>query len=187
MKKHLIVVMAVVLMMLTTSAAASAGNDKRNDGNDDNDGNKGLNAVRAATADFRNLNAAIRAGYTIRLADKDGIECIDNPAGGMGIHYVNGDLVGDGRIKARTPDVLVYEPKRDGSLRLVALEYVVFQEAWDAKHRSAPKLFGERFELLGADNRYGLPAFYELHVWLWKDNPSGMFEDWNPRVSCRYA
>jgi hypothetical protein len=186
MKKHVIVVLAVLLLMLATSAAA-AGNDGRHDGDDENDLTMGLKAARNATAAFRDIATAIDAGYTIRLADKDGIECIDNPAGGMGIHYVNGDLVGDAKVKARTPDVLVYEPMRDGSLRLVALEYVVFQEKWDAKHRSAPKLFGERFELLGADNRYGLPAFYELHVWLWKDNPSGMFEDWNPRVSCRYA
>jgi hypothetical protein len=187
MKKHLIVVMAVLLMMLATSAAASAGNDNRNDGNDDKDGAKGLNAARAATAAFRDIAVAKAAGYGL-LVDAKEIACIDNlPAGGMGIHYVNGDLVGDAKVNARTPEALVYEPMRDGSLRLVALEYVVFQANWDAKHRSAPKLFGQRFELIGADNRYGLDPFYELHVWIWKHNPSGMFEDWNPRVSCRYA
>jgi hypothetical protein len=186
MKKHLIVVLAVLSMMLTTSAAA-AGKDNRNDGNDDKDGAKGLNAARVATAAFRDLDAAKAAGYGGPLEDLAHKTCIDNPAGGMGIHYVNGNLVGDAKVNARTPEALVYEPMSDGSLRLVALEYVVFQANWDAKHRSAPKLFGQRFELIGAGNRYGLDPFYELHVWIWKYNPSGMFKDWNPSVSCTYA
>ena len=47
--------------------------------------------------------------------------------------------------------------------------------------------FGRQFELVKAGNRYGLPAFYELHAWIWEHNPRGMFEDWNPRVSCAGA
>ena len=70
-------------------------------------------------------------------------------------------------------------------MRLVALEYVVFQEAWRAEHATGkPQLFGQKFELVEEGNRYGLPAFYELHLWAWKHNPSGIFEDWNPRVTC---
>jgi hypothetical protein len=69
----------------------------------------------------------------------------------------------------------------------VALEYVVFQDAWDATHTTPPELFGREFELVPAGNRYGLPPFYELHAWLWKHNPSGMFADWNPRVHCPAA
>jgi hypothetical protein len=105
----------------------------------------------------------------------------------MGVHYVKGALVGDGAVDAATPEALVYEPQRNGRLRLVAVEYVVFQDAWDAAHSSPPSLFRREFELIGAGNRYGLPPFYELHAWLWKHNPSGMFEDWNPRVSCAAA
>ena len=105
----------------------------------------------------------------------------------MGIHYVNGALVGDDRVNAATPELVVYEPEKNGRLRLVAAEYVVFQDAWDATHTSAPELFGQEFELVDAGNRYGLPPFYELHAWLWKHNPSGFFEDWNPRVSCAAA
>ncbi len=67
---------------------------------------------------------------------------------------------------------------------LVALEYVVFQAAWDAKHHSPPRLFGREFELTPAGNRYGWPAFYELHAWVYQANPLGMFNDWNPRVTC---
>ena len=63
-------------------------------------------------------------------------------------------------------------------------EYVVFQDAWDAHHSSAPELFGQEFELVKAGNRYGLPPFYELHAWLWKHNPAGTFDDWNPNVTC---
>jgi hypothetical protein len=184
MNRHLIAVFAVVLMMLATSATALAGGK-------DNP-RKELRAARAATADFRRIDEAFRAGYGgpmhLPLADKKGFTCIDNlPAGGMGIHYVNGDLVSDSKVNARTPDVLVYEPRKNGKLRLVALEYVVFQAAWDAENTSPPSLFGQEFELLDADNRYGLDPFYELHAWVWKNNPAGMFDDWNPRVSCRYA
>ena len=92
-----------------------------------------------------------------------------------------------GRLRrgAASPEALVYEPRRNGHLRLVALEYVVLQDAWDAAHASPPELFGREFELIPAGNRYGLPPFYELHAWLWKFNPRGLFDDWNPRVSCQ--
>lgn len=102
----------------------------------------------------------------------------------MGIHYVNGDLVGDGEVHAATPEALVYEPRSHGGERLVAVEYVVFQSDWDAAHAAPPELFGREFELVRAGNRYGLPPFYELHAWLWKHNPSGVFADYNPRVRC---
>jgi hypothetical protein len=139
-----------------------------------------LAAARAATAAYRFEHP----GYAL-LRDAAGIACIDKAGeGGMGVHYVNGDLVGDGRVQATKPDVLVYEPGRDGRERLVALEYVVFQSDWDATHIRPPELFGREFELVPADNRYGLPPFYELHAWVWKHNPSGTFADWNPRVHC---
>ena len=105
----------------------------------------------------------------------------------MGIHFANVALVGDGEVNAATPEALVYEPKPNGRLRLVAVEYIVFQADWDATHSSPPSLFGQEFELMSAPNRYGLPPFYELHAWIWKHNPSGMFNDWNPRVSCAAA
>jgi hypothetical protein len=140
--------------------------------------------ARKATAGFHKLAHATSAGYA-ELKDKDGIACIDNPGvGGMGIHYVNGDLVGRGRPILRKPDVLVYDPSPNGHMRLVALEYVVFQEAWDKDHDSPPSLFGRSFELIPEGNRYGLDPFYELHAWIWKHNSRGMFDDWNPKVSC---
>ena len=143
----------------------------------------GTAAARAATARYH----VTHPGYGL-LRDAAGIACIDSPAAGaMGIHYVNGDLVGDGVVDATTPELLVYEPQADGRQRLVALEYVVFQADWDAAHAAAPELFHREFELVGAGNRYGLPAFYELHAWVWRHNPSGMFADFNPRVTCAAA
>ena len=104
--------------------------------------------------------------------------------GGMGIHWANSTLVGDPAIVANRPEALVYAPTHDGTLRLAAVEYVVIKSAWDATHTSPPKLFGHTFNLTGEPNRFGLPAFYSLHVWAWKHNPAGTFEMWNPRVIC---
>lgn len=144
-------------------------------------------AARAGTARYHNLGTAMNEGYGL-FTDAAGIACIDNPAGGMGIHYANISVVVDGAVNAGTPEALVYEPQPNGRLRLVAVEYVVFQDAWDANHASPPSLFGEEFEAVGSNNRYGLPPFYELHAWLWKHNPNGTFgQDWNPRVSCAGA
>jgi hypothetical protein len=143
-----------------------------------------VNAARQATARFHDLSKATDAGYGL-FTDAKGIACIDQPgAGGMGIHYVNGALVGDDQVDLHTPEALVYDPGDDGRLRLVAAEYIVFQAAWDAHHSAPPRLFGQEFELTPAGNRFGIPAFYELHAWLWKPNARGFFDDWNPRVVC---
>jgi hypothetical protein len=140
--------------------------------------------ARQATAAYHALAAAQADGYGL-FTDAAGIACIDKPGeGGMGIHYVKGALVGDGAVDLLTPEALVYEPQDNGRLRLVAVEYVVFQADWDAHHDAPPWLYGREFELVQAGNRYGLPPFYELHAWLWKHNPSDMFDDWNPRVTC---
>jgi hypothetical protein len=147
-------------------------------------GDAGLAQVRAATAHYRDVTEAEEHGYAL-FTDAAHIACIANPPlGAMGIHYVNGDLVASGQIDARKPQALVYEPEEHGQLRLVAVEYVVIQQTWDATHSSPPMLFGQEFMLTTSPNRYGLPAFYSLHAWIWKHNPSGMFNMWNPRVQC---
>jgi hypothetical protein len=134
--------------------------------------------VRQATAGFKDVNAANSAGYGLFHG------CVSGPeVGAMGIHFVNGDLVGDGEIDPLLPEALIYEI-RNGRLQLVGVEYVVLAEAWDANHDMPPTLMGQVFHYVGAPNRYRIPAFYELHVWAWKPNPNGMFTDWNPRVSC---
>jgi hypothetical protein len=140
-----------------------------------------------ATARFHDLGAAQRAGYSV-LKDENGVACIamdGMPAmGAMGVHYASKTLLTDGRLTVARPEALVYAPTGSG-LRLAAVEYVVLKAQWDAKHASAPTLFGRRFNLTPGGNRFGLPAFYSLHAWIWKANPAGTFAMWNPEVSCR--
>lgn len=141
-----------------------------------------LHGAKAATARFQDVDKAIEAGYSIRLADLAGIDCIALAGqGAMGIHMVNGSLL-DGTINANHPEALVYEPQADGTLKLVAVEYVVFQSAWTGAQ--PPTLFGQQFGLTPEGNRFGLPSFYALHAWLFKSNPSGVFNPWNPHVHC---
>lgn len=144
-----------------------------------------LATARAATAPYHDIAKATGFGL---LTDAAGIACIDMPGmGAMGDHYVDGARVGDPSINAATPEALVYEPTSNGRLRLVALEYVVLQADWDATHASRPSLFGQTFALTESPNRFGLPAFYSLHAWVWKHNPAGTFAPFNPDVSCANA
>ncbi len=175
--KQLLALTALALGILTSAATAATAAAQPD----------GLSTARAATAGYHDVHAALAAGYGL-FTDAAGIACIDKPGvGAMGIHFVNGGLVGDATVDAATPEALVYEPEPNGRLRLVAVEYIVFQSAWDAVNHSPPSLFGEQFELVTAGNRYGIPAFYELHAWIWKHNPSALFSDWNPLVGCAAA
>jgi hypothetical protein len=140
--------------------------------------NTPVDDVRRVIQPFRDVTTAVAAGYARFLG------CVSGPQqGAMGIHYVNSALVGDGELDVQRPEALMYEP-RGGRLELVGVEYIVLAEAWDASHNEPPTLLGQLFHFNGSPNRYGIPAFYELHVWAGRDNPNGAFADWNPRVSC---
>ena len=153
--------------------------------------------ARSATAKYHSLTVAQKAGYSI-LADTAGITCIADPqmGGAMGVHYVKSDLVKDPAIAATEPEALVYAPDRHGHLHLAALEYVVIKADWEAQQSPPssyvgsrftpvpPMLFGHTFNFTDAPNRYGLPPFYSLHAWIWKQNPAGTFQMWNPSVHC---
>ena len=135
--------------------------------------------VREATQQFSDVNAATAAGYAKFLG------CFTGPDhGAMGIHYLNGALVGDGEIDATHPEALIYEPGADGRLRLVGVEYIVIASQWLTNHSSPPVLEGQSFQFVDSPNRYNVPAIFELHVWAWRENPSGAFVDWNNHVSC---
>ncbi len=137
-----------------------------------------VKVVRDVTRPFQDVAAATAAGYGPFLG------CVSAPEiGAMGQHFVNGPLVGDGEIDATKPEALIYE-RADGRMRLVGVEYIVDAATWQASHASPPVLEGQSFHFVGAPNRYGIPAFYELHVWAWRANPHGTFVDWHPRVSC---
>ena len=134
--------------------------------------------VRQVTQKFQDVNAATAAGYV-------SVEnCVSGPnEGAMGVHYVNEAFISDTILDVQRPEVLVYEPD-GGQLRLVAVEFFVDAQQWDAANNAPPVLAGQLFNYVGAPNRLRLPAHYELHVWAWKRNSSGTFSDWNPRVSC---
>ena len=141
-----------------------------------------FDGAKPATARFHDVDRAIAAGWSFELPDLTGNTCISEPGvGGMGVHMVNTALL-DGKIDPDEPEALVYERRNDGALKLGALEYVIFQADWHGA--KPPELFGQPFALIPSPNRFGLPAFYALHAWLWKPNPSGTLAMWNPRVTC---
>ncbi|HET7617495.1 MAG TPA: hypothetical protein VFK20_03220, partial [Vicinamibacterales bacterium] len=137
--------------------------------------------VRRATERFRNVTdpAGPGEGYGLMFGCVSG-----GDFGAMGLHYVNPALVFDGEIDATTPEIILFEPTANGRIRIAGADYLVIAAAWDATHDGPPELNGQLFHYFEAPNRFGLPAFYTLHVWAWKDNPMGTFTNWNPRVSC---
>jgi len=143
-----------------------------------------FDGARRATAHYHDLGTAEAAGYGL-FRDAQGIACIELPGtGAMGVHFVNGSLVGDAVLDPLRPEALVYE-RRGQNMHLVALEYIVFKDVWEAAGNLAPpRLFGRQFDFTPSPNRYGIPPFYALHAWAWKVNPRGDFFAWNPRVDC---
>ena len=111
--------------------------------------------------------------------------CVSGPEeGAMGVHFIKGSILFDGTIDPQEPEALIYEVKR-GKARLVGVEYIVVASEWHARNGAAPPaVLGQHTHFVGTPNRYGLPAFYELHVWAWRPNTKGTFVDWNPAVSC---
>ncbi len=130
--------------------------------------------LRAVTARFNRFEAAVDAGWTAQITD-----CFENPElGGMGYHYGNPDLI-DGTVDVLEPELLLYEPQKNGRLRFVAVEYIVPFTAWTGAE--PPQLYGQSFH---RNEAFGIWA---LHVWHMRENPRGIFADWNPKVSCRYT
>jgi hypothetical protein len=134
--------------------------------------------VREATQRYQDVNAATAAGYVSAGSCESGPN-----QGAMGVHYVNDAFIADGVLDVQRPEVLVYEP-HEGQLRLVAVEFFVDAKQWDSANAAPPVLGGQLFNYAGAPNRLRLPAHYQLHVWAWKRNSSGIFSDWNAKVSC---
>jgi hypothetical protein len=139
-----------------------------------------VQAVRAATERYRNVSKATTDGYGLMFGCVSG-----GDYGAMGLHFVNGARVFDkGELDVNHPEIVLYEPLPNGRLRITGADFLVIAADWDAKHSSPPELMGQLFHLFEAPNRFGLPPFYTLHVWAWKDNPAGTFSNWNPAVSC---
>lgn len=133
-----------------------------------------LKKLREVTAPYRSVDAALADGFVAFSLDPDNPNtptCFDSPDGGMGVHYVRNI---DGIVDAKDPEAMVYEVKRNGKLKLVAVEYIVPDTEVDPDN--PPELFGQEF------HPHSFLPVYILHVWVWKKNPSGTFADFNPRV-----
>src|SRR5262250_2508978 len=119
-----------------------------------------LKIVRQATERFKDVSVAEKEGYALQFG------CVSGPdSGAMGLHYVNGDIVNSGVIDPTHPQIVIYEPTPDGKLKLIGADFLVIASVWDAKNQGPPELMGQLFHYFESPNRFGLPAFYTLHVW----------------------
>jgi len=144
------------------------------------DQSKLVQMVRDATKQYLDVNNAIKDGYAPFLGCVSGSD-----HGAMGIHYVNGNLL-NGTINVTQPQALIYEPQPNGQMKLVGVEFITLASTWLQNNTSPPVLEGQVFLYVDSPNRFNIPAFFELHVWAWRDNPQGSFVDWNDHVTCAH-
>jgi len=166
--KRLVIIGLVIVMVLGIASVALARGR----------GQSNIAKVRAATAGFHRTSAAQAAGWDLVL----GLDhCFENPGvGAMGFHYINVDLL-DTTVELTQPEAMVYEPGKNGKLKLAAVEYIVPAEPWDNAGNEDPPYHAELDRSFHLNEALGV---YVLHAWIFKNNPAGMFEDWNPNVSC---
>lgn len=138
-------------------------------------GKDDITKVREATAGLQHTATARAAGYDLM----PGLDyCFQSyGAGGLGYHFINTKLL-DTTVDLLHPEALIYSPDSNGSIQLGAVAYMVPTGAWDADHITPPQLMGQNFHI---HEKLGM---YILHAWIWMNNPSGSFEDWNPDVFC---
>lgn len=166
-----------------------------------------LDEIVAATERFRDVAAALAEGYVrdpMNMCVTAEMEARPAEEGGMGVHYLRPDLLKLGepgvRVNGRSthtdfraPAILIYEPQSDGSLELVAVENLVFVRAWEeAGHDAPPTFHGVPFNRMEddpatpGDEAHGFEPHYDLHIWLYRDNPDGVFATFNRNVSCEH-
>ena len=174
---------AVLALAIAQTAGAQSlaahGSQSALDGNTSSESLFGK--VRAATRRFLDINVATHEGWV------PATPCVSGPeAGAMGVHFVLPSRLADGVLNPNEPEALIYEPMANGALRLVGVEFIVFASDWATLHPdgSTPPVDGHLTNFVPEPNRFGLHAFYVLHVWAWEHNPSGTFADWNTIVSC---
>jgi hypothetical protein len=139
-----------------------------------------IDKVRNATARYIDINAAFADSFVV------GTPCVSGPdTGAMGVHLVRPDRIGKFLLDPTQPQALIYEPTANGSMRLVGVEFIVLAQNLTAA-TTPPALEGNLMNYIESPNRYGLPAFYEIHVWAWQDNPKGSYADWNTHVTCAH-
>jgi hypothetical protein len=168
------------------AAAAPQAHDNQQQSSNQSRRNELVKIVRQATGKYVNqpVSAAERDGYQLLFG------CVsDEDSGAMGLHYVKLDRymptpgVFDAEVIAAEPEILLYEPTPWGP-RITGADYLVDAATWNKTHAHAPELNGQIFHYFDAPNRFGLPPFYTLHVWAWKDSPTGTFVNWHKEVRC---
>lgn len=140
-----------------------------------------IDQVRHATEQYLEISTAMAQNFV------QATPCVSGPdTGAMGVHFVRMDRVAKLVLDATQPQALIYEPRADGAMRLVGVEYIVLDQNWSAVNPpgSTPALQGNLLNYVASPNRYGLPAFWEIHVWAWQGNPKGSYADWNTHVTC---
>jgi hypothetical protein len=165
-----------------------------------------LEEVRRATERFRDVNVALAEGYVRDPANDCTVAThmgLPEEAGAMGVHYVRFDLLEITAEQPRVdgtgthtdflqPAVLLYEPQADGSMELAGVENLVFIAAWRGAGNEPPSFQGVEWDLMAddpateLDEAHGFAPHYDRHVWLYRDNPNGIYTQFNPAVSCAH-
>jgi hypothetical protein len=159
-----IAALVACLSLLAVAAAAAGADSAKTD--------RQLKQVKQATARFKDVAKAEAAGY-VAVG-----ECVESSSGAMGVHYLNAALLGDPKLDLEKPELLLYEPQADGSMKLVAVEWMQLDSG-----QRAPRIMGRRFQ--GPMTHNGTaPSHFDLHVWTIRKNPRGTFAQYNRRVSC---
>lgn len=169
------VLTAIGLLIALTAPAVAGGKDQDQE-------QKVLAKLRRATAEYHQVGNVIEDGYQLGYIEPFLLDhCIAHPTdGAMGYHYFNHGKIHDTELDPYQPEGIVFAPKQNGKLQLAALEWIVPQNLWEAENNTEPpKVHGRELHILN-------PAlgWYILHAWVWLDNPSGTWMDWNPRVDC---
>lgn len=167
-----------------------------------------VETMREVAARYADVEVALADGYLRDPMDM----CITAPMegmpaqlGAMGIHFFRPDILGITGVQPRVagtgthrdfaqPGVLIYEPQADGSLELVAIENLVWAGAWaEAGNTTAPSYLGHEFYRMidnpltpDVDEAHGFEPHFELHAWVPRENPSGMFAPFNTSVTCEH-
>jgi hypothetical protein len=202
-------IVSALALSIALGAAILAGADRSNDRRETpGPGEPTLAEVRQATDRFRDVNVALAEGYIRDPGNMcETAEMMGRPAalGAMGVHYFRPDMLGitkppsprvDGvgtHTDFRKPSILIYEPQADGSMTLVAVENLVFAEAWRASGHSVPPTFhGVPYDTMRddpateLDEAHMFAPHFDRHVWLYRENPNGVFAPLNPAVTCAH-
>jgi hypothetical protein len=176
MKKITITIIIALALVTTVAGVAYAAT-----GTTDPQVLQDLAKVRQATDKYHDVNGALADGFIRTPA------CVASPDGGMGIHFINVARIMDPAVNILEPEILLYSETEDG-MKLIGVEYMFAIGAPDTQVPNpappSPVLFGRSFDGPMLGHEPGMPPHYDLHVWVWQANPSGMFAPWNPNVSC---